>query len=71
MTTNGPGGAAARQQLARRLSRAVASIDDPAPPMVVVDLDAFDANAADLRRRADGTPIRVASKSLRVRPTSR
>ncbi len=34
--------------------------------MVVVDLDAFDANAADLVRRADGKPIRVASKSLRV-----
>src|SRR5438093_838025 len=33
--------------------------------MVVVDLDAFDANAADLRRRANGTTIRVASKSLR------
>ncbi len=66
MTTNGPGGAGARQQLARRLSRAVNALDDPAPPMVVVDLDAFDANAADLRRRANGTPIRVASKSLRV-----
>ena len=34
--------------------------------MVVVDLDAFDANAADLARRAGGKPIRVASKSLRV-----
>src|SRR5512140_1528816 len=33
---------------------------------MVVDLDAFDANAADLVRRAGGTPIRVASKSLRV-----
>lgn len=36
-------------------------------PLSVVDLDAFDANAADLVRRAGGTPIRVASKSLRVR----
>ena len=34
--------------------------------MVVVDLDAFDANAADLARRAAGKPVRVASKSLRV-----
>ena len=34
--------------------------------MVVVDLDAFAANAADLLRRAGGTPVRVASKSLRV-----
>lgn len=36
-------------------------------PFAVVDLDAFDANAADLVRRAAGRPIRVASKSLRVR----
>ncbi len=35
--------------------------------MAVVDLDAFDANAADLARRAAGTPIRVASKSVRCR----
>src|SRR3546814_11556683 len=33
---------------------------------MVVDLDAFDANADDLARRAGGTPLRVASKSLRV-----
>ena len=33
---------------------------------MVVDLDAFDANADDLVRRAGGTPIRVASKSVRV-----
>lgn len=55
-----------RDQLARRLSAAVEQLEDPAAPMVVVDLDAFDANAADLLRRAGGTPIRVASKSLRV-----
>lgn len=36
-------------------------------PLAVVDLEAFEANAADLVRRANGTPIRVASKSLRVR----
>ncbi|MGO2193667.1 alanine racemase [Brachybacterium sp.] len=36
-------------------------------PVAVLDLDAFDANAADLARRAAGTPLRVASKSLRVR----
>ncbi len=35
-------------------------------PLAVVDLDAFDANAAAMARRAGGTPIRVASKSLRV-----
>ncbi|HET6153162.1 MAG TPA: amino acid deaminase/aldolase [Marmoricola sp.] len=56
----------ARTRLAARLSTAVGALDDPATPMVVVDLDAFDANADDLLRRAAGTPIRVASKSLRI-----
>lgn len=37
------------------------------PPLAVVDLDAFDANADDLVRRASGKPIRVASKSVRCR----
>jgi len=37
------------------------------PPFAVVDLDAFDANATDLVRRAGGLPIRVASKSIRCR----
>ncbi len=36
-------------------------------PFAVVDLDAFEANAADLLRRARGVPLRLASKSLRVR----
>ncbi len=36
-------------------------------PIAVLDLDAFEANADALVRRAAGTPIRVASKSLRVR----
>lgn len=35
------------------------------PPFAVVDLDAFDANADELVRRAGGRPIRVASKSVR------
>lgn len=35
------------------------------PPFAVVDLDAFDANAKELVRRAHGRPIRVASKSIR------
>jgi D-serine deaminase-like pyridoxal phosphate-dependent protein len=47
----------------RRLERATAALD---APFVAVDLDAFDANAATLVRRAGGTPIRVASKSVRV-----
>src|SRR3954451_7486421 len=37
------------------------------PPFAAVDLDAFDANLADLLRRAGGTPLRLATKSVRVR----
>ncbi len=55
-----------RQRLAQRLNRAVEGLDDPRTPLVVVDLDAFDANAGDLARRAGAKPVRVASKSLRV-----
>ncbi|MBO9553007.1 alanine racemase [Cellulomonas sp.] len=36
-------------------------------PLAVVDLEALEANATDLVRRAEGTPVRVASKSVRVR----
>ena len=36
-------------------------------PLVVVDLDALEANADDLVRRAAGVPVRLASKSVRVR----
>lgn len=36
-------------------------------PVLALDLDLLDHNIADLRRRAAGVPIRVASKSLRVR----
>jgi D-serine deaminase-like pyridoxal phosphate-dependent protein len=51
-----------------RLDRATASID---PPFAVLDLDALDANADDLVRRAAGTPVRVASKSVRSRAVLR
>jgi D-serine deaminase-like pyridoxal phosphate-dependent protein len=37
------------------------------PPFAMIDLDAFDHNASDLLRRAGGVPLRLASKSLRVR----
>ncbi|SDO64503.1 amino acid deaminase/aldolase [Actinacidiphila guanduensis] len=47
-----------------RYDRATAHLD---APLALVDLDAFDANAADLARRAGGKPIRVASKSVRCR----
>jgi D-serine deaminase-like pyridoxal phosphate-dependent protein len=36
-------------------------------PLAAVDLDAFDTNLGELTRRADGRPIRLASKSVRVR----
>ena len=36
-------------------------------PLAVVDLDVLEANADDLVRRAGGTPVRLASKSVRVR----
>jgi D-serine deaminase-like pyridoxal phosphate-dependent protein len=47
-----------------RLDDATADLD---PPLAVLDLDALDANADDLVRRASGKPIRVASKSVRNR----
>jgi len=57
----------ARRRLRARLDRAVAMLpEQPSTPTYVVDLDAFDANAVDLTRRARGTPVRVATKSLRV-----
>jgi D-serine deaminase-like pyridoxal phosphate-dependent protein len=52
-----------------RYDRATADLD---PPLALVDLGAFDRNAADMTRRAalagnGGRPIRVATKSLRCR----
>ncbi|MFI1420386.1 amino acid deaminase/aldolase [Streptomyces sp. NPDC020731] len=47
-----------------RYDRATAHLD---APFAIVDLEAFDANADNLVRRADGKPIRVASKSVRCR----
>ena len=51
-----------------RLDAATAHLD---PPLAVVDLDALDANADDLVRRAAGRPVRVASKSVRSRSVLR
>jgi D-serine deaminase-like pyridoxal phosphate-dependent protein len=57
----------ARHRLHARLNGAVAALpEQPSTPTYVVDLDAFDTNAADLVRRAGGKPVRVATKSLRV-----
>jgi D-serine deaminase-like pyridoxal phosphate-dependent protein len=50
------------------LDRATAELE---PPFAVVDLDAFDANAAELLRRAGGTALRLASKSVRCRELQR
>ena len=47
-----------------RLTSATQHLD---PPCAVLELDALAANAHDLLDRADGLPIRVASKSVRVR----
>lgn len=62
-TADRVGGSAART-LGERLDAATAGM--PAP-LVVVDLDALEANADDLVLRAAGTPVRLASKSVRVR----
>lgn len=47
------------------LDRLAVTADLPAP-LAVVDLEAFDDNAAELLRRAGGRPVRVATKSVRV-----
>ncbi|MER8016430.1 amino acid deaminase/aldolase [Streptomyces griseoluteus] len=47
-----------------RYDRATAAYE---APLALVDLAAFDANADDVVRRANGKPIRVASKSVRCR----
>jgi D-serine deaminase-like pyridoxal phosphate-dependent protein len=61
-----PGGPAEAERA--RLDRATADLE---APFAVVDLDAFDANAADLLRRAGGKPLRLASKSVRSRALQR
>jgi D-serine deaminase-like pyridoxal phosphate-dependent protein len=58
----------ANVRLRERLDAATAELD---PPLAVLDLDALDANAGDLVRRAAGKPVRVASKSVRNREVLR
>lgn len=48
----------------KRIARATEHLE---PPFAVIDLDALRYNAHDMIRRAQGTAIRVASKSVRVR----
>ncbi|MEU5901735.1 MULTISPECIES: amino acid deaminase/aldolase [Streptomyces] len=64
MTARAADRAAHRATDRARYDRATAHLD---APVALVDLDAFDANADDLVRRAGGKPIRVASKSVRCR----
>ncbi|MBY4014749.1 alanine racemase [Rhodococcus fascians] len=49
------------------LSRIAAATEGLESPTAAVDLTALDANAAALRARANGVPIRIASKSVRCR----
>ena len=48
-----------------------AATQDLEPPYAVIDLAALRYNVADLVRRANGTPIRLASKSVRSRAVIR
>lgn len=59
-----PGGPGSVATAAAVLDAATAQLD---PPLAAVDLRALRANAADLVARAGGTPVRVASKSVRCR----
>jgi D-serine deaminase-like pyridoxal phosphate-dependent protein len=59
-----PRGAGADASRLERLERATAELE---PPFAAVDMDALGRNAADMRRRAAGKPIRLASKSVRCR----
>jgi len=55
---------AAREWTYEELERIFAGVD---APFAFVDLDAMWSNADEMIRRAEGTPIRVASKSVRCR----
>lgn len=52
----------------RQLQRAT---EEVSAPFVALSLDAVAANAASLRERAGGRPIRIASKSIRIRDVLR
>lgn len=71
-----PGGQGARDASAaaeaRTLGDRLSAATERVPgPVAVVDLDVFDANARELLARAGGVPVRLASKSVRVRPLVR
>ncbi|HEX6886489.1 MAG TPA: alanine racemase [Candidatus Nanopelagicales bacterium] len=50
-----------------RKTRYDTAVAGRAAPLAILDVPAYRANAADLVRRARGRPIRLATKSLRVR----
>lgn len=54
-----------------RYTELLRSTADLPTPLALVDTAALEANADDLLHRADGMPIRVASKSVRVREVLR
>jgi D-serine deaminase-like pyridoxal phosphate-dependent protein len=56
---------AAHERTYEELERIFEGVD---APFALVDLDAMWSNAAEMLGRARGTPIRVASKSVRCRP---
>jgi D-serine deaminase-like pyridoxal phosphate-dependent protein len=62
VTTAAP--ALARERSYEELEAICADLD---PPFALVDLDAMRSNAREMLGRARGTPIRVASKSVRCR----
>lgn len=60
----------APRSMAERVATIEGALDRaglPRRPIAVLDLDAYTHNSASLTARAGGVPIRVASKSLRVR----
>src|SRR6185295_14754933 len=59
-----PPAASARERSYEELERIFAGVD---APFAFVDLDAMWSNAREMLARAAGTPIRVASKSVRCR----
>ncbi|MCC3762249.1 amino acid deaminase/aldolase [Glycomyces sp. TRM65418] len=66
--TDAPPARGAAEHRFAELGRATAGLQ---PPFAVVDLGAFDTNAAILRRNAIGKPLRLVSKSLRCRALMR
>jgi D-serine deaminase-like pyridoxal phosphate-dependent protein len=64
-TTEAAPPAAARERTYEELESICAGIDTP---FALVDLDAMWSNGREMLARAAGTPIRVASKSVRCRP---